>query len=318
MSLPNLIQEKYDAALNSKDLLFFETTKINKNVDGVEFEITYAPSLAKKPESDPTVEEKKKIKVNPFLPPHPTLYVQDIGEEHSVVLNKFCVVPRHIILVTKEFKSQSQPLFPGDLLAAWQCMMTAFGTTPALVFYNCGPFSGASQPHKHLQIVPLQGQNPQPPIKALFNQIRDRKAGQIYVLENLPFVHVITPLDRSFIDSSTDNEEIADYLAQMFFGLLDAMFQQLRKHATPDREISYNFIMTDQFMMIIPRSRELATLSQENLQVSINSLGFAGMLLVKTPEELASLEKHSDLMQVLKNVGYAWNPDADMEDSIEQ
>ncbi|KAI9490847.1 ATP adenylyltransferase-domain-containing protein [Zychaea mexicana] len=317
MTLHNQIQEKYDAALNSKELLFFETTKVLKEVDGLKFEITYAPSLAKKPSSDPTMEEKKKIKVNPFLPPNPALFVQDL-DEHSVVLNKFCIVPHHIIVVTKEFKSQSQPLFPSDLLAAWQCMMTAFGTTPALAFYNCGPFSGASQPHKHMQILPLQGQQPQPPIKALFNQIQDRKAGQIYVMDKLPFVHVITPLDRNFIDSSTDNEELGDYLAQMFFGLLDAMFQQLRKHATPDREISYNFIMTDQFMMLVPRSRELATLVQENLQVSINSLGFAGMLLVKTPEELAALENHPDLMQVLKDVAYAWNPNADVEDPMEQ
>ncbi|KAI7852064.1 ATP adenylyltransferase-domain-containing protein [Circinella umbellata] len=316
MTLSNLIEEKYNIALKNKDLLFYETTKVTKNVDGVEFEITYAPPLANKTEA--VVEEKKKIKVNPFLPPHPALYVQDIGEEHSVVLNKFCIVPHHIIVITKEFKSQSQPLFPGDLLAAWKCMMTAFGTTPALTFYNCGPFSGASQPHKHLQIVPLDGSNPQPPIKALFNQIPERKAGQIYLLNQLPFVHVIVPLDRNFIDSSTDDEELSDYLSQMFFGLLDAMFQQLRKHATPDREISYNFIMSDQFMMLIPRSRELATLSQENLQISINSLGFAGMLLVKTPEELTALENHNDLMQVLKDVGYAWNQNADLEDAMEQ
>ncbi|KAI8146036.1 ATP adenylyltransferase-domain-containing protein [Fennellomyces sp. T-0311] len=312
MTLPSLIQEKYDAALKSKDLFFFETTQVKKNVHGVEFEITYAPSLANKPSGAPA-EENKKIKVNPFLPPHPALHVMDF-DEHSIVLNKFCVVPHHVIVVTKEFKSQSQPLFPSDLLATWKCMMTGFGTTPTLAFYNCGPFSGASQPHKHMQILPLHGQQPQPPIKVLFNQIKDRKAGQIYILNELPFVHVITPLDRNFIDSSTDNEEVADYLAQMFFGLLDAMFHQLRKHATPDREISYNFILTDQFMMMVPRSRELATMPQGNLQISINSLGFAGFVLVKAPEELAALENHPDLLDVLKDVAYPWNPNAEMDE----
>ena len=36
MTLSNLIQEKYDTALKNKDLLFYETTKVNMNVNGVE------------------------------------------------------------------------------------------------------------------------------------------------------------------------------------------------------------------------------------------------------------------------------------------
>lgn len=43
----------------------------------------------------------------------------------------------------KEYKSQTQPLFPEDLAATWKCMTTAYGYTPAMAFYNCGPYSGA-------------------------------------------------------------------------------------------------------------------------------------------------------------------------------
>ncbi|CDS12938.1 hypothetical protein LRAMOSA05122 [Lichtheimia ramosa] len=315
-SLATLIQQTYDNALKSGDLLFFEAEHAVKDSNGIKFEITYAPTLAQKPhhESAGTDDNKKKAKINPFLPPHPSLKVKDL-DEHTVVLNKYCVVPHHALIVTKEYKSQTQPLFPEDLVATWKCMTTAYGYTPAMAFYNCGPFSGASQPHKHIQILPLTKEQPQPPIKALYNQIQERKAGQIYVLDKLPFVHVMTPLDRSFIDSCSDNHEaLGDYLGQMFFGLLDAMFQQMRKHAEPSRETSYNFIMTNDFMMMVPRSSEIANMN--GLQLSINSLGFAGMLLVRTKEELDTMQQYPDLLDLLAQVGFRWNPDA--EPDVEQ
>lgn len=40
-------------------------------------------------------------KTNPFLPHSPALYVTDAGEEHKIILNKFCIVPRHFLIVTK-------------------------------------------------------------------------------------------------------------------------------------------------------------------------------------------------------------------------
>lgn len=170
-----------------------------------------------------------------------------------------------------------------------------------------------SQPHKHMQLLPLEmlDDGPQPPIKSAFDEIKDRKAGQIYTLDKLPFIHVITPLDRNFIDSSTDKEETEDYLAQMFFGLLDAMFQQLRKHTSPGSEMSYNFIMTGQFMMLVPRAKEMALIQDADgrpAYVSVNSLGFAGMLLVKAPEELKALETYEPgLLNLLAEVGIRWS-----------
>lgn len=48
----------------------------------------------------PQSEDGKKVKVNPFLPPNPALHVKDL-DEHRVLLNKFCVTPHHILVVTK-------------------------------------------------------------------------------------------------------------------------------------------------------------------------------------------------------------------------
>jgi hypothetical protein len=58
-------------------------------------------------DNDPKVDRpstpvvKKVEKVNPFLPHTPALYITDASEEHKVLLNKFCIVPRHFLVVTK-------------------------------------------------------------------------------------------------------------------------------------------------------------------------------------------------------------------------
>lgn len=124
MALSALVKERYDAALKSGDLLFFPGDINRKNAKGMEvirnnfaarssihidcllnptkqFEITYAPALAEKPRLEmPQSEDGKKVKVNPFLPPNPALHVKDL-DEHRVLLNKFCVTPHHILVVTK-------------------------------------------------------------------------------------------------------------------------------------------------------------------------------------------------------------------------
>lgn len=118
-------------------------------------------------------------------------------------------------------------------------------------------------------------------------------------------------LDGNIIRAASDKEDLTDYLAQMFFGILDAMFQQLRENATP-RTTSYNFLMTDEFMMLIPRSKDTATIEHggKKFDFSINSLAYAGLLLCKTQEELEVLQVQENLMDILTQTGVAWNPEA--------
>lgn len=52
------------------------------------------------------------------------------------------------MLVTNEFKSQFDPLDIDD----FKCISSVLSEVPSLVFYNCGVDSGASQPHKHIQV----------------------------------------------------------------------------------------------------------------------------------------------------------------------
>ena len=89
--------------------------------------------------------------VNPFLPYDADLWVTDISQTHICLLNKFNVIENHILVVTRVFEDQESLLTAEDFEAMWICMAEFDG----LAFYNSGPIAGASQQHKHLQIVPL-------------------------------------------------------------------------------------------------------------------------------------------------------------------
>ncbi|KAI7901684.1 ATP adenylyltransferase-domain-containing protein [Cokeromyces recurvatus] len=303
------VKNKFDAAKENEQLFSFDSTTVEKESNGMNFKITLVPALAQK-KSNQKVEEDGK-KCNPFENPEPALVVKEL-DEHRILLNKYAVIPNHLIIATKEFKKQSEPLMPNDLYESFKVLKDFGSSQPALAFYNCGEESGASQGHKHMQVLPLQHEsNPQPPVKKLFDEIHDRHVGQIYAINKLPFVHVILPLDNNIIRNANTREELTDYLVQMFFGILDAMFQQLRENAQP-LNTSYNFLMTQDFMMLVPRSNEKASIEHngKTFEFSVNSLGFAGLLLCKTEEELEVLKAQDNLMDILTQVGIPWDPKA--------
>ena len=88
---------------------------------------------------------------NPFLPYEQDLYVADASPTHVCILNKYNVVDLHLLIITRAFEHQETMLRLADFQALWRCL----GEYDSLGFYNSGHLSGASQPHKHLQIVPL-------------------------------------------------------------------------------------------------------------------------------------------------------------------
>ncbi|KAG1151248.1 hypothetical protein G6F37_000314 [Rhizopus arrhizus] len=301
-NLQQLVTEKFKAAKESKAVFSFETTEIEKESNGINFQITLVPALAKKPQGD-----DNKEKTSPFINPNPDLLVKEL-DEHLLLLNKFAVIPNHMLVVTKEQKSQTEPPFPNDLYEVFKIIKEFGSSQPLLAFYNCGENSGASQAHKHVQIIPLKTNGSvQPPIKKVYDEIHDRHVGQIYAINRLPFVHVIMQLDTNIIRAASKKEDLTDYLSQMFFGLLDAMFQQLRENSD-EFTTSYNFLMTEEFMMLVPRQKEKATFRYkgEEMDLSMNSLAFAGMILCKGEEQLEAL-KENDIMDLLSQVGIKWN-----------
>ena len=69
---------------------------------------------------------------------------------YALVLNKFPAFPDHALLITAAAVPQARRLDRDDLDALHRCASAAKG----LGFYNSDATAGASQPHRHFQIVP--------------------------------------------------------------------------------------------------------------------------------------------------------------------
>ncbi len=127
---------------------------------------------------------------DPFGPCEPSLLLGDLGPSHCCVLNKFPALAHHLLIVTRAFEDQERLLTVADLEALW----IALAGVDGFAFYNGGKVAGASQRHKHLQLVPLpmaQGEPPLP-MEARIGQADFR--GGVGRVAGLPFVHAIARL----------------------------------------------------------------------------------------------------------------------------
>ncbi len=249
--------------------------------------------------------------VDPFLPYDPEMYVADLSETHVCLLNKFNVVDHHILMVTRGFEHQLAPLTYQDFLALCFCL----AEYPGVAFYNAGETAGASQPHKHLQMVaeadlamPVEAagvaSTPSPvPLAPLVDTIDT--PGVLRTLSQLPFQHRVVRFAAS-IDG-----DVSDW-AHRLLGLYRAMLTDLAlDRFDPSRAgegsrflerlpaqatAPYNLVCTRDWMMMVPRRRECFE------TLSINALGFCGAFLVRNESERARLEQVGP-MQVLEVTG---------------
>ncbi|KAJ1644697.1 bifunctional AP-4-A phosphorylase/ADP sulfurylase [Coemansia asiatica] len=184
--LDNLVFDRYTQAVAEGALLFTESTVSLQPEQGVEFEIRYVPALAKKPSSKPRERQMSKGFVNPFLPFDPRLHVKRLGNSHQLLMNKYCVVPHHLLITTAEFRQQGEPLDESDFAAVLET--TSGLLRPQIVFYNSGEESGASQPHKHLQVLPMPDYFTAPPSECIWRR-SNPESSAVVVSKNLPFAH---------------------------------------------------------------------------------------------------------------------------------
>lgn len=257
---------------------------------GIRFLVRSLSNLARKDKAKQQ-QEKQRAKtakpVNPFLPYDEDLFVADISETHVCLLNKFNVVDYHLLLVTREFESQENWLNLQDFAAMWRCLDEFEG----LAFYNGGTLAGASQPHKHLQLVPipLTGEGPKIPIETAIASATFSDG--VGTSSQLPFHHAIARFDRQSADSPLQAAESA---LQLYNRLLRAVGWEPQ---TPDNRQSgaYNLLATRHWMLLVPRSQECFE------AISVNALGFAGSLFVRNQAQMQHLTQIGP-MRVLQQV----------------
>ena len=231
---------------------------------------------------------------NPLMPPEPPLTVGDITSTHVGVLNKYPVVEHHLLIVTKRFAPQEAALDHDDFVAVARCLAEIDG----LAFYNGGRDAGASQPHKHLQLVPLplDGGGWAAPIEALFDSWA--ATGNVSRLLRLPFRNAF-----SLLDGFDDEERAAERLEELYaaqLAAIGAVDEDAPRAANdePLRPAPYNLLVTRRWMLAVPRSRERFG------TISINALGFAGSLFVRDEEEMQDV-RDAGPMRALRAVSVA-------------
>jgi len=289
--------ERERAALASAALQSIATDESVVEDAGVRFIVRSVSSLAQKDEAKPpqlatlaSPLDRGAGEPNPFLPPEPELTVGDISPTHVGVLNKFPVVAHHLLVVTKRFVPQEEPLDRDDFAALATCL----GELDWLAFYNAGQEAGASQPHKHLQLVPLPlGAGPWGvPMEALFDSWA--AAGNVSRLLRLPFRHAFALLEPvSFGDRAAG----ADRMLELYDVAMEAIgvVEEGAANDEPKRTAPYNLLVTRRWMLAVPRSREKFG------SISVNALGFAGSLFVRDAAEMQRL-REAGPMSVLQGV----------------
>ncbi len=266
-------------------LFSIPTQWVRVNDHQFDFIVRVAENIERKHREAATTPE---LSSNPFLPPDPELFVGYLSETHSVVLNKFNVVDNHLLMVTREYQSQDSVLNVSDFEAMCFCLSVREG----VAFYNGGTTAGASQPHKHLQWVPaplVEGWSGaggmQFPIEVAFlNLVHD---DECCVSAALPFDHVIAPLHKF---SGALSAEVLEPIYRK-------MLAELGIDVTAEDECSraYNLLLTNQWMLMVPRHVECYD------GISVNSLAFAGSLFVKNQADLDKIRQDGPL-QILKSV----------------
>ncbi len=258
---------------------------------GIRFFVRILSSLQQKDEDRQKRQESSSSgkTINPFLPYEKALYVADISDTHVALLNKFNVVENHLLIITRRFEDQETLLTLRDFEALWVCM----AEYDALGFYNGGEAAGASQPHKHLQMVPLPlaPEGPGIPLEPLLEGAGLK--GSTGTIPGLPFLHGFIRLEHNSIDSPIDAARKTFRLYGNMLGhvgIEPPESEGIKRQSSP-----YCLLITREWMLLVPRSREFFD------SISINSLGFAGALLVRNSEQMDVLKKHG-LMTALKSV----------------
>ncbi len=273
------VEVQHELALESGALKPFITTYNWVEDQGVRFLVRVLANLKRK--ENAKKQQKRRENFNPFLPYEQDLFVADLSPTHLVLLNKFNVMNYHILMVTREFESQEDLLTAAD----FQALAIALSEIDGLAFYNGGKTAGSSQPHKHLQLVPLPlvPDSPRLPIESLMLTTNAAKT--------LPYRHVIAPLESL---DFTQPLAITSILRDTYQQLMETLAIWPADGTRPLG--AYNLLVTRQWMCVVPRSQESFD------RISINSLGFAGALLVKDAAQLAKLQEIGP-MTVLTEVG---------------
>lgn len=205
-------------------------------------------------------------RANPFLPWDRPLEVERLESGHVVLLNKYPVQQAHLLLITEEWQPQGGWLRAKD----WRAVATLSADTGGLWFFNSCARAGASQPHRHLQLLPRQRQEASCPLAP-------RLQGQLDGGEpRWPWAYRLSRRTDPIGGSDLPGLYL-DHCRSL--GLGDPSMDRAPLGA-------YNLLFDDDWFLSVLRLKEHCA------GFSVNALGFAGFLLCTDHSDQAWLSRH--------------------------
>ncbi|SAL82131.1 ATP adenylyltransferase [Caballeronia arvi] len=269
-----------ERALACGALRSFDTVQSAIEDGGVRFLVRQAANLARKEEASKLAAKSAADAASewrdPFSPCEEALRVGDIGEEHFLLLNKFNVLAHHLLIVTTDFEPQECLIGENDFAALFACLDRFDG----LGFYNGGAIAGSSQPHKHLQMVPLPLDADTQEALPIEPHLEAARTNGIFRAPGLAFAHAAAWLD---------NHDAA-YAHATYRRLLDAIgVEALDVAGAAHQSAPYNLLVTRRWMLAVPRSVSHVE------GVAVNALGFAGSLFVRDDAQRGIVESRGPM-----------------------
>ena len=195
-------------------------------------------------------------KQNPFYPWEKTLEIDKIGKNHQLILNKYPVQQGHILLITNTWKPQNGWLDIKD----WIAIQKVNKDTSGLWFFNSSPIAGASQPHRHFQLLRRSKDEKSCPREKWFLELKFNKDINSKLKKNI----IVSKFN--FFENSSSIYNLYLELS-MKMGLGDPINNEKPRYP-------YNILITNKWIAMIKRSNDHIH------GFSINGLGFAGYILV--------------------------------------
>ena len=197
---------------------------------------------------------------NPFLPWDRDLAVAPLGSSHLLLLNKYPVQAGHVLVITQQWQPQQGWLGPTD----WDAVAEVDGDTGGLWFFNSSPAAGASQPHRHLQLLPRQEGTPSCPLAPqLLDQLEGKQG-------TWPWRYQLSRRHHY-----GDPDEL-----RALYGNHARALGLGEPGRDPQPRHPYNLLFDDQWFLTVQRQRD------DWAGFSVNALGFAGYLLVTDRADL--------------------------------
>ncbi|RAL68750.1 hypothetical protein DID88_007445 [Monilinia fructigena] len=282
-NLPALVREKFKAAKAAGDITYFQTQLAILHCNSLPFQLRYSPALAHKPKSEKPKDTNQKP-FNPFLYPPKSLLIAEV-DSHNL---------------------QTHLLEEADLGVAYECLKSYRVEGEELFgFFNSGDYSGASQPHRHIQFLPVESMRTGLGQESQWSLLSDGLSG--IPAPELPFTYFAASLPVDIQPS--DLHAIYIDLHQQACQLMKATSS---KNLKGNSSISYNLGFTDKSMVLCPRVSEGLSIQDNDGNtigsVALNGTLLAGTLLVKSETEWDAVRKDEKiLVDILKAIGVPRN-----------